>query len=55
MSREQIRLKAETLQIPFLIHFTRVVNLPSIMEHGLVPVTEVGDLNITPEINVNDG
>ncbi|HHY6303673.1 TPA: DarT ssDNA thymidine ADP-ribosyltransferase family protein [Salmonella enterica] len=51
MHREQIRLKAETLQIPFLVHFTRVVNLPSIMEHGIVPVTGAGDRNIAPEIN----
>ncbi|MFP1914361.1 DarT ssDNA thymidine ADP-ribosyltransferase family protein [Lonsdalea quercina] len=51
MPREQIRLKTERLQIPFLVHFTRAVNLPSIMKHGLVSVSEAGELGITPEIN----
>jgi hypothetical protein len=32
-----IRNAAEALEIPFLTHFTRTSNLPSIFEHGIVP------------------
>ncbi|EAP4690321.1 DarT ssDNA thymidine ADP-ribosyltransferase family protein [Salmonella enterica subsp. enterica serovar Winslow] len=51
MSREQIRLTAEELQIPCLVHFTQATNLPSIMEHGLISVTDANVLNINPAIN----
>ncbi|EGJ2442767.1 DUF4433 domain-containing protein [Salmonella enterica] len=51
MSREQIRLTAEELQIPCLVHFTQATNLPSIMEHSLISVTDANVLNINPAIN----
>jgi len=33
----EIRRAAEALEIPFLVHFTRTTNLPSIFQHGIVP------------------
>ncbi|EBB6671627.1 DUF4433 domain-containing protein [Salmonella enterica] len=51
MSREQIRLTAEALQIPCLVHFTQAANLPSIMEHGLISVTKASRINVNPAIN----
>lgn len=39
------------MSISFLCHFTRTENLPSILEHGLVPVAECPEHDITPLIN----
>jgi hypothetical protein len=38
-----IRLAVEARGIPYLVHFTRTKNLPSIFEHGIVPRNEIGD------------
>jgi hypothetical protein len=36
---ERIKLRAEQREIPYLTHFTRVENIPSIMQHGLRSVS----------------
>ncbi len=51
MSKAQIKELAERLQIPFLLHFTRAENIPSIMQHGLYPVSRVGEVCNAPLIN----
>ncbi len=47
----EIRNRAETLGIPFLVHFTRAENLGSIMEHGLGSLTALKDKGIRPLVN----
>lgn len=42
---------ATGLKIPFLIHFTRIENLPPILEHGIIPVGQAGARGLTPKIN----
>lgn len=42
---------AQERGIPFLTHFTRVENLPSIMEHGVVPVADAVGLGIAAQTN----
>lgn len=51
MSRKTIQAHANAINVPFLIHFTRVVNLPFIMEHGLYPVSRTAEIGVTPQIN----
>lgn len=51
MPREQIRFNAESRQISLLVHFTQAANLPDIMQHGLVSVTEAANRRLTPEVN----
>lgn len=48
---EQIRKLAQARKIPFLVHFTRTRNIPSIMEHGLVPRSLMKELGIEAQIN----
>lgn len=38
-------------QIPFLVHFTRTTNLPSIMSKGLVPRAQFSEAEIAAETN----
>lgn len=51
MSKEAIRAHATAIQIPFLTHFTRVKNLPEIMQHGIYPVSRVAEIAVAPEVN----
>ncbi len=39
------------VSIPFLCHFTRIENLPSILQHGIVPVEMCSRLGIAAHIN----
>jgi hypothetical protein len=48
---ETIRKLVSELKIPFLIHFTRVENLQSIIQHGLWPVARIGEIGVKPQIN----
>ncbi|WP_103762333.1 DarT ssDNA thymidine ADP-ribosyltransferase family protein [Roseovarius confluentis] len=41
------------ISIPFLCHFTRIENLPSILEHGIVPVALCPEHGIKPITNDN--
>lgn len=51
MSRQAIREFAKKVEIPYLVHFTRAVNLPLIMEHGIYPIARVGEIGVEPQIN----
>lgn len=49
--KAKIQATAAQLNVPNLVHFTRVNNLPLIMQHGLQPVAAFEQLQIAPEIN----
>ena len=51
MSRLAIQAHATAIQIPYLLHFTRAVNLPSIMTHGLYPVGRSHEIGANPHVN----
>lgn len=51
MPKQAIQAHAEDVQVPYLLHFTRVTNLPSIMAHGLYPIGSVREIGATPAIN----
>lgn len=51
MPRQAIRTHATNIEVPWLLHFTRAENLPSIMQHGLYPISRVGEIGITPQVN----
>lgn len=51
MAREDIRAFAQQLQIPYLIHFTRIGNLEPIVRYGLYPVARLADIGVLAEIN----
>lgn len=51
MSKQEIIEFVKTRQIPYLLHFTRTVNLASILQHGLLPVSLAKEKDIRPEIN----
>ncbi|NMZ47049.1 DarT ssDNA thymidine ADP-ribosyltransferase family protein [Pseudomonas oryzihabitans] len=51
MLKKDVQNYAETLQVPFLVHFTRAQNLDRIMRHGLCPSSELKRLGIVPDCN----
>jgi hypothetical protein len=51
MPRIRIRAFAEQLEIPYLVHFTRLENLESILEHGIFPVNRFEEVGTDPVIN----
>ena len=51
MSREKIQEIALARKVPFLVHFTRVENIPSIMQHGLLPISVARLRGLNPAIN----
>ena len=51
MSKQAIQAHAEGIKVPFLLHFTRIVNLPTIMRYGLYPVKRTTEIGVTPAIN----
>lgn len=51
MPRQAIQAHATGVQIPYLLHFTRVANLPSILTHGLYPVGRAHEIGAAPAIN----
>lgn len=51
MPRKQIRTFAEQLEIPYLVHFTRLENLESILAHGILPVDQFEEADTNPVIN----
>jgi len=51
MSKQAIQAHATALKVPYLLHFTRVANLPSIMQHGLYPISRVKEVGVEPQIN----
>lgn len=51
MSKQAIQDQAEAIKVPYLLHFTRVANLPSIMAHGLYPIARAGEIGAVPNVN----
>ncbi|NMX83586.1 DUF4433 domain-containing protein [Pseudomonas sp. WS 5503] len=51
MPRPEIEAYSQERTIPLLLHFTRLANLPSILQHGLRAVSEHGTLRSSPVIN----
>jgi hypothetical protein len=49
--RQDIKDVAEPLKIPFLVHFTRVTNLETIIKHGLYPKSRINEIGAIPQIN----
>ena len=50
-SQHEIKAIAADLKIPLLAHFTRVSNLASILEHGLLSTEEARALSVVPHAN----
>lgn len=51
MPRQAIQAHATAIQVPYLLHFTRVTNLPSIMAHGLYPIARAHEIGTAPDVN----
>ncbi|WP_065202804.1 DarT ssDNA thymidine ADP-ribosyltransferase family protein [Chromobacterium subtsugae] len=51
MTSAIIKSYAEYIEIPYLIHFTRVTNLESILTNGLLSINQAELLEINPAIN----
>lgn len=51
MPRQAIQAHATAIQVPYLLHFTRAVNLPTIMAHGLYPIGRAHEIGVAPAIN----
>lgn len=51
MSKDRIQAIALAKKIPFLVHFTRVDNVASIMQNGLLPVSFANEQGIRPVVN----
>jgi hypothetical protein len=51
ISRQAIQAYATTIKVPFLLHFTRAVNLTSIISRGLYPVGRAHEVGANPCIN----
>ncbi|MCR3891448.1 DUF4433 domain-containing protein [Aeromonas caviae] len=53
MKQQTIENYAKERAIPYLLHFTRAINLPSIMTHGIYPVGRAHEVDAAPVINDN--
>ncbi|MFC0203098.1 DarT ssDNA thymidine ADP-ribosyltransferase family protein [Novosphingobium soli] len=51
MPAQAIQAQATTVRVPYLLHFTRAVNLPSIMAHGIYPIGRATEVGASPAIN----
>lgn len=51
MPRQAIQAHATAVGVPCLVHFTRTINLPSIMLHGLYPIGRAQEIGATPAAN----
>lgn len=51
MPRQAIQVHATAIEVPYLLHFTRVTNLPSIMAHGLYPIARAHEIGVAPDVN----
>ncbi|WP_426152532.1 DarT ssDNA thymidine ADP-ribosyltransferase family protein [Pseudomonas sp. DC3000-4b1] len=43
----KIKARVEEIELPYLVHFTQVENLPSIMKHGICPIATMNDQHIS--------
>ncbi|WP_429070174.1 DarT ssDNA thymidine ADP-ribosyltransferase family protein [Aeromonas dhakensis] len=51
MTIHAIEQAARLIKVPYLVHFTRVTNLPSILQHGIYPISRAHEIEATPAIN----
>ncbi len=51
MPQQAIQAHARRIRVPYLVHFTRVANLPSILQHGLYPVSRTAEVGVAPVVN----
>ncbi|MCW5230861.1 DUF4433 domain-containing protein [Verminephrobacter eiseniae] len=51
MHKQIIQAHATEIKVPYLLHFTQVVNLRDIMKHGLYPIGRVNEIGVMPAIN----
>lgn len=51
MTVQAIASTSATIAVPHLVHFTRVTNLPSILTHGLYPISKTDRIGVTPDVN----
>ena len=51
LRKQELETRVRALQLPYLVHFTRVENLPSIMQHGLCSITALNDQQIDFRFN----
>ena len=51
MSESTIEAHARAIEVPYLLHFTRVINLPSIMARGLYPIARAHEIGAAPVTN----
>ena len=49
--KQELETRVRALELPYLVHFTRVENLPSIMQHGLCSITTLRDKQIDFRFN----
>ena len=51
MPRPDIQEFATALAVPYLVHFTKALHIPSIMEHGIYPIGRTNEINAAPQVN----
>ena len=51
LRKQALETRVRALQLPYLVHFTRVENLPSIMQHGLCSITTLNKQQIDFRFN----
>ncbi|MFQ2244132.1 DarT ssDNA thymidine ADP-ribosyltransferase family protein [Aeromonas enteropelogenes] len=51
MTAQAIIQAARLFEVPYLVHFTRVTNLPSILQHGIYPISRVHEIGTIPDVN----
>lgn len=51
MENNAVQKIVENRSIKYLLHFTRIENLPGILRHGIIPVGVADKFNINPIIN----
>lgn len=51
MPRQAIQAHSNARSLPYLLHFTRASNLPTILQHGLYPIGRAHEVGLAPQIN----
>lgn len=51
MPRQAIQIHTTARNIPYLLHFTRAANLPTILQYGLYPIGRAQEIGLAPQIN----
>ncbi|UZE17490.1 DUF4433 domain-containing protein [Pseudomonas sp. B21-054] len=51
MLRQTIQAHSNARSLPYLLHFTRASNLPTILQYGLYPIGRAHEIGLAPQIN----